>query len=113
MMQAIWYPVIVAWSVAGIFALAALVNLAGPRILLEAYARWGYPRGFHRITGAVEMAAAVFLAMPQTRIWGVAVAGVVLFVAVVTLLNHRQYLYALPGIVLLAALPPTLLAATV
>ena len=112
-MHTVSFPVIVAWSVAGIFGVAALVNLAGPRLLREAYARWGYPRGFHRTTGVIELIAAIFLAMPQTRIWGVAVAGIVLFVAVVTLLNNRQYLYALPGIVLLAALPPTLLAATV
>jgi hypothetical protein len=112
-MHPISYPVIVAWSVATIFAIAALVNLSGPRALRDAYARWGYPRRFHLITGTLESIAAAFLAVPETRIWGVAVAGIVLFVAVVTLLNHRQYLYAVPGIVLLAALPPTLLTASV
>src|SRR5260221_7214511 len=110
-MNAVWFPVIIAWAVAGVFAAAALLNLSGPRVLREAYARWGYPRGFHRITGVVELIAAIFLSMPQTRIWGVAVASVVLFVAVATLLNHPPYLYAPPGIVLLAPLPPTLLAA--
>jgi DoxX-like protein len=107
------FPVLIAWSVAAVFAVAALANLAGPRVLRDAYARWGYSRGFHLTAGVIEATAALFLTAPQTRIWGVAVAAVVLFLAVVTLLNHRQYLYAVPGIVLLAALPPTLLAAAV
>jgi hypothetical protein len=105
------FPVLIAWSIATIFAISALVNLTGPHALRAAYARWGYPRRFHLITGVLETITALFLAVPQTRIWGAALAAMVLFVAVVTLLNHRQYLYAVPGIVLLAALPPTLLAA--
>jgi hypothetical protein len=107
------YPVLMAWSVAAVFAISAVVNLAGPRALRETYARWGYPRAFHLITGVLEALVAFFLTAPQTRIWGVVVAAIVLFVAVVTLLNHRQYFYAIPGIILLAALPPTLLAAAV
>jgi hypothetical protein len=110
-MTAISAPVLISWTLASVFALSGLVHVVMPTFVREAYARWNFPRGFHWVTATLELLAAGFLAVSATRIWGVAVAAVVLFTAVVTLLNHRQYLYAVPGIVLLAALPPALLAA--
>ena len=100
----------IALVLSGIFALSGLVHLAGPSFIKRAYERWNFARGFHIITGLVELAAAAFLASPTTRIWGVVLAGAVLFSAVVTLLNNRQYAYALPGILMLIALAPASLA---
>ena len=105
-------PVTVAWAVASVFALSGVVNVIAPRRLREAYVRWNYPRGFRWVSGTLELFAAGFLSMPETRVWGVALAAMILFVAIVTLLGRRQYLYAASGMLLLAALPPTLLAAT-
>jgi hypothetical protein len=39
------------------------------------------------------------------RLWGIALAGFVLFGTTVTLLERRKYLYAVPGILLLGTLP--------
>lgn len=100
----------VAQAIAAIFALAGVVNLVAPRMLKDAYARWRFPKGFHRVTGALELMAALFLSVPILRVWGVALAAIITFVAVVTLLNHRQYAYAIPGMVLMAALAPAMLA---
>jgi hypothetical protein len=53
----------------------------------------------------------VFLLVPsrhQTRIWGGILAAMILFVAVVSLLNHRKYCYALPAILAILATAPAL-----
>jgi hypothetical protein len=97
-----WFALIIA----SMFAASAVAHLLGPRFILKAYERWHFPPKFHRVIGIVELLAAAFLAEPITRIWGVALAGLVVFVAVVTLLNNRQYAWSLPGILVLAALVP-------
>ena len=95
------------------FAAIAAVSLAGPRSLRERYARWRYPRGFREVTGALFGLAAAFLAIPETRLFGVGVAAFVIFLIATTLLHHRQYRYAAPLIALLFALIPVLLAGPV
>lgn len=109
-MPALTLPVVAAWSVALVLATSAAIHLSGWRRLSAAYAEWEYPHSFHRVVGVSNLVAAIFLATPQTRVWGVVLAAVILFIAVVTLLNHRRYYYAVPGMLLMAALPPALLA---
>lgn len=111
-MSAALLPVIVAWTVASVFAVAGVLNMLGPSRLRALYARWNYPRGFRFVAGTLQTLASAFLLMPETRVWGVALAGSILFVAIVTLLSRRHYAFAASGMVLMAALPPTLLAAT-
>lgn len=103
-------PTVIAFILTALFAAAALVHLAGPGFVRRAYEAWDYPPQFHRVTGAVELLAAAFLAMPITRFWGVALAGAVTFFAEITLLSHKQYAYAVPGFFILAALVPATLA---
>jgi len=67
---------------------------------------WEFPPRFYVVAGALEVTAALFLAIPGLRIWGIALAGFIMFGAVVTLFNHRRYMSAVPGIILLAALVP-------
>ena len=85
------------------FALSGLVQLAGPRFVRDAYARWEYPSGYYRITGTLELLAATLLAGPTTRVRGAILAGIVMFGAVVTLLDHREYLHAVPAMALFVA----------
>jgi hypothetical protein len=92
------------------FALFGLVQLTGPRFVREAYARWEYPRGYYYITGLLELLAATLLALPGTRILGAFLGGIILFGAIITLLENHEYLHALPAMALLVA---TILAATV
>jgi hypothetical protein len=105
-MNAISFPFLVAWAVGAILAVAGLVNIAGPHWLREAYARWEFPARFYLVAGALEVTAALFLAIPELRSWGIALAGFIMFGAVVTLFNHRRYMSAVPGIILLVALVP-------
>ncbi|MGN6150019.1 MAG: DoxX family protein [Rhizomicrobium sp.] len=105
------FSVLIAWIIAGMFATSGLLHLAGPRFIREAYERWNFPRKFYRVTGIVEVLTAAFLANPLTRLWGIALAALTMFVAVVTLLNNKQYAYTVPGILVMLALIPAALSA--
>jgi len=106
-------PVAAAWLVASVFGISAALHLTGLPALQDMYERWGYRRNSHRVIGVLNAITAAFLAVPQTRLWGVMLAGAILFGAVVALLNRRQYVYAVPGMLLLAALPPALISSAV
>src|SRR5438045_1870996 len=95
---------------AAIFAVAGLVFFADPQPLSKLLAEWGYGRNFSRVFGVFATIAAVFLLIPQLRLWGVAVAAFVLFGTTVMLLERRKYAYAMPGILLLGTLPFSLVA---
>ena len=101
------FPLLVSWTLAAIFGAGGVLHLFGLRGLYE---RLHYPRGFRSVTGTLMLLSAVFLAIGETRIWGVAFAALVTFMATVTLLNHRQYLFAASGVLVLAALAPATLA---
>ena len=103
-------PTIVALSLAALFGAIGVVQIAGPCFLREAYRRWDYPQHLRLATGLLDIAVAVMLAEPSLRRWGIALAAILIFGSVVTLLNHRQYLYAAAVIVMMAALVPAALA---
>ena len=96
--------------VSGIFGIAGIVNLCGGTYVQAAHRLWRYPPNFYRVIGVMELMTALFLMLPQTRIWGIAASGIVIFGSIVTLLNHRQYLWSLLGLLLLVALVPVSLA---
>jgi hypothetical protein len=91
-----------------VFALAAMLNLAAPDFLRSFYRRWDYPRGFYYVVGAAQATTALFLAVPETRIWGGILGAFVLFATTVSLLNHRQYVYAIPAILMMIAVVPAM-----
>jgi len=100
---------LIAGAVSGVFAAGAVLQFVGPKALRAAYERWNYPRGFRHVTGVLLTLAALFLAFPLTRIWGVGLAALVMFLTTITLLNHRQYAWSVPVAVLFFALVPTAL----
>jgi DoxX-like family len=91
-----------------LFTLAATLNLAAPNFLRRLYRRWDYPRGFYYVVGVAEGLTALFLAVPETRIWGGILGAFVLFATTVSLLNHRQYVYAIPAILMMIAIAPAM-----
>jgi hypothetical protein len=99
---------VLALSLAALFGLAALLNLAAPGFLRRAYARWEFARGFYYVAGTALAFTALFLTVPQTRIWGGILGAMVLFVTVVLLLNRGKYGYAVPAILLMMALAPAM-----
>ena len=103
-------PAHFAWMLSAIFAAGAFVHLAGFRFVRGAYARWQYPNGFREVTGTLLALAAIFLSLPLTRFVGLILAGIVMFLSAITLINHRQYTFAAPVVALLFALVPASIA---
>ena len=97
-----------ALALAAAFALPAALNLAAPKFVRRIYERWAFPRGFYYVVGVAQTFTALFLFLPETRIWGGVLGAMVLFVTVVSLLNRRKYLYAVPAILLMVALAPAM-----
>ena len=103
-------PTVTVFSLAAIFTVIGLVQLTGPRFVRDAYRRWDYPKAVRVVTGLLDLAAAVMLAQPFLRGWGITLAALLTFGSVVTLLNHRHYGCAAMAVLLLIALIPASLA---
>jgi hypothetical protein len=93
-----------------VFAISAVIHLSGAAFVERAYTRWGFPGKFYRISGVIHLLAALFLANAITRVWGVALAALLSFGAVVVLLSHGRYRSSVPGMLMLVALVPAILA---
>ncbi len=91
-----WLPVALGIVMIG----AGLVNGVGPGPVRASFDRWGYPRGFHRVAGGLEVAAGALILVPATVRVGAVAAVVILLAAVVTLVRHRDWTH-LPGALLL------------
>src|ERR1700716_2873774 len=53
-MNAISFPFLIAWLIGAILMVVGFINLAGPRKLREAYARWEFPSRFYLVVGVLE-----------------------------------------------------------
>jgi hypothetical protein len=95
---------------AALFGVSAATHFYGPGALKRAYTRWGFPGEFYRVSGTIQLMAALFLTNGITRVWGVALAAFVTFTAVVLLLSHGRYRISVPGMLILVALVPAILA---
>jgi uncharacterized membrane protein HdeD (DUF308 family) len=109
-MNAISFPFLTTWLIGTVLMVVGIINIAGPRKLRETYANWEFPPRFYLVAGVLEVTAAAFLAVPELRLWGIVLAGLIGFGAVVTLFNQRRYLSAVPAIILMVALLPASLA---
>lgn len=98
------FPVMAAWANAAIFAAAGLINLTAVKSVRAVYDRWDVAPGFYRSLGLVELVAAVCLAVPSLRVWGLVLAAPIAFGSVVILLDHRHYAYAASVIVMMSGL---------
>ena len=103
-------PTLDALVLTGLFGVSGVLHMAGPRFVRDAYSAWGFPRNAHRVVGVLEILTALFLSNPVTRIWGVILAGFIIFFATVALLNRGKYAYSVPGLILMLALVPASLA---
>ena len=97
---------VIAVSLAVVFGLIGAIQLIGPRFARDAYKGWDYPQRLRLLTGVLDIAAAIMLALPALRGWGIAVAAILTFGSVIIFLSHRQYRYAVPAIGLMVALVP-------
>jgi hypothetical protein len=100
---------VLAASLAALFWAIGITHILGPRFLRNAFEKWNYGASVRVVTGCLEIAAALMLAHPELRGFGIALAGLVMFGAVITLLSHEQYLVAVPSVALMLALIPATL----
>ena len=95
---AVWLPIVLGIVMIG----AGAVNLVGPESVRDSFARWGYPAGFHRVTGGLEVTAGALLLIPATSRAGAIGSVAILLAAVMTLIRHRDWKH-LPVAVVLTA----------
>ena len=81
---------ILAPTVAVLFAIAGVVNLAGLGTVKDDFARWGYPAWFRLFCGTLELLSAALLSRQQTRVLGLALACAIMTGALFTLLRNRE-----------------------
>jgi hypothetical protein len=93
-----------------IFAIAAIIDMAGFLRIREWLRQSWHPRQSFRVMGVLELITSIFLAIAQLRIWGIPLAGLITFFWVVTFLNHRQWSRAAAGMLLMMTLVPASLA---
>jgi len=96
---AVWLPIALGVVMIG----AGLVNFVGPGSVRDSFARWGYPAGFHRVTGGLEVTAGALLLIPATSRAGAIGSVAILLAAVMTLIRHRDWKH-FPGAVVLTAI---------
>ena len=98
------------WLLVAAFAGAGIFNAIGTTATRAGFVRWGYPEWWCRVTGGLEMAIAVLIALPVTRSVGMVFGAVVIAAAVLTVLRHREFSHLAPlslFIALLAAAQAT------
>jgi hypothetical protein len=103
-------PVLSAWANAAVFVLAGLVNFTAMKSVRDVYERWDISPAFYRTLGVIEIIAAICLALPTLRLWGVVLAVPIAFGSVVMLLDHRHYVYAASMVLMLSGLGAATLA---
>jgi hypothetical protein len=94
---------IVVWLVVAAFLGAGVFNAIGTRATQEDFARWGYPRWWCRVTGGLEIMSAALIALPASRGVGVGLGAIIIGVAILTVLRHREFSHT-PPLGLFAAL---------
>ena len=109
-MTEVSFSVLAAWASAAIFGAVGLVNFTAPKKILDTYEQWDVAPSLYRTLGVIEMVAAVCLATPSLRGWGLLLAGPIAFVSVVMLLDQQKYRCAACAVAVVGALFVVMLA---
>lgn len=92
---------VASYLLAGFFMIGAIVNIFALQNAGEDYARWGYPDGFHYITGLLELITVGLLVRIASRFWGAALGALVMIGATATVVFHGEYAHATAPVVVL------------
>jgi hypothetical protein len=84
------------WLLVAGFLGAGVFNAIGTSGTQSDFARWGYPRRWNILTGGLEIISAVLIALPTTRMAGLALGAVIIAAGVLTVLRHRDFTHLVP-----------------
>ncbi len=90
------------WLLVAAFFGAGLFNAVGARATREGFVRWGYPSWWHWVTGGLEILSAILIALPLRRAVGLGLGAIIIVVASLTVVRHREYVHLAPLGVFLA-----------
>jgi hypothetical protein len=95
---------IATWLLVAAFFGAGLFNAIGTAATQDNFARWGYPRWWCRVTGGLEMASAILVAFPASRLIGLVFGAIIIGAALITVLRGREFLHHIAPLSLFVAL---------
>lgn len=81
---------IVSYVMAAAFGFFGLMKFLGGQMVLDQFDGWGYPGWFAYVTGALEVATAVLLAVTGTRFYGAALGAVIMVGAAITHIKEPE-----------------------
>ncbi|HTT99116.1 MAG TPA: hypothetical protein VMF58_13790 [Rhizomicrobium sp.] len=96
---------VVSHVLAAVFAGFAVLRFLQPFFQQPLGVRTEQVRWPRLVGGMLRAIAALFLALPQTRIWGGLLAASIAFLMVVEQLAEQRFSRALPGILVMVAIP--------
>jgi hypothetical protein len=94
------------YGVVFLFFATAMVHLSGNSVVPNAHRSWDNSPALYRCVGAIEFVVTCFLIVPQLRIWGAMLGGLVVFWSVANLLKNNQLAWSIPAILVFVALLP-------
>lgn len=80
-----------AWVLGGVLLVAAVVKVASPSAIAEAFRVWNYPEGTHFVVAALELTAGLLLLVPVSARLGAMLGMAVMGGAVATHLVAGEY----------------------
>jgi len=84
------------WLLVAAFSGAGLFNAIGTRSTRKGFVRWGYPGWWHWVTGGLEIVSAILIAHRPWRAAGLGLGAIIIAVASLTVLRHREYVHLAP-----------------
>lgn len=84
---AVWLPI----ALGAAMIVIGGVTVAGPPLVRKNFANWGYPAGFHRAAGGLQVVVGLLLVTPVTSRVGAIGSALFMFAAVATLIRSRDW----------------------
>ncbi|MGB3339399.1 MAG: DoxX family protein [Devosia sp.] len=81
-----------------------VVNAIGPQVMRDNYQRWGFPKGWHLVNGAVCLIIGALLLVPALRPFGFILATLECIAIYATIIWNRDIGHLVPSMVLLVLL---------
>jgi uncharacterized membrane protein YphA (DoxX/SURF4 family) len=75
---------------------AGVFNGIGTMSTRADFSRWGYPVWWYRVTGGLEIVAALLIVLPAVRLAGLLLGAGIIIAATLTVVRHRDYPHLLP-----------------